>query len=203
MTRSCFVLASIALVIACEVPMSENDEIASGGGDGDAGQGDACLNDAYEPNGVPEQATLITWEEVSPADQMLASATVVLDGFLCPGEHDWYRLPIEALPFEEQLLLIDGLVMGTSWCGQVAGCEGATLPDAAANTLGVEIYDAGSMVLLGADIATNGRADVDGWGPNYSKDLLIHVYAPSAVATYAYELHVDVRNHAGEDECEC
>jgi hypothetical protein len=201
MARIVFVLASISLLASCVGPIPEH-ELASDAGD-DAGLGEACHNDDYEPNDVPEQATLVSWESLPSEGEMLADANAVIDGFLCSGEHDWYRIPIEALPFEEHVVLVDGLVAGASWCGQLAGCSGDTLPDAPENTLGVEIYDAASMVLLGADIASNGRADVDGWGPTYSKDLLIHVYAPSAVASYAYELHVDVRNYEGEDECEC
>jgi hypothetical protein len=203
MARSLLVAGLLSLVMMCAGSEPERGDVASDGGDGDA-ETEVCPNDNYEPNEAPELATLVSWDRVSsPDEEMYKDADVVIDGFLCSGEHDWYRIPIAELGFEYNVVRVDGLARGTSWCAQFESCGGETLASGPEHTLAVEIYDADSMVLLGADIATDGRVDVDGWGPNFSKDLLIHIYGPSAVATYAYELYVDVRSYDGEDECEC
>jgi hypothetical protein len=201
MTCRLVVIGLLSLVIACGAEPGPSD-VASKPGDGDP-ESDECSNDKFEPNEVPEAAKLISWDEPPSGDGGNQDADVVIDGFLCSGEHDWYRVPIEQLGFEYNVVRVDGLVRGSSWCAQFESCGGETLASAPENTLAVEIYDAASMVLLGADIATDGRVDVDGWGPNYSHDLLIYVYGPSTAATYAYELYVDVRSYDGEDECEC
>lgn len=202
MARVPLALALLSLISMCAAPESGPSEVASEAGDGD-GEVEQCNNDALEPNEVPEQAMLVSWDELPSGDDPLADADVLIDGFLCSGEHDWYRIPIEQLGFDYNVVRVDGLVRGSSWCAQWESCGGEALTSAPENTLAVEVYDAASMVLLGADIATDGRVDVDGWGPNFSNDLLIYVYGPSTAATYAYELYVDVRSYDGEDECEC
>lgn len=202
MARVPLVLGLLSLVSMCAGPESGPKEVSNDAGDGDD-EAEQCSNDALEPNDAPEQSVLVGWDELPSGDDALADADLVIDGFLCSGEHDWYRIPIEQLDFDYNVVRIDGLVRGSSWCAQWESCGGDALASAPENTLAVEVYDAASMVLLGADIATDGRVDVDGWGPNYSNDLLIYVYGPSAAATYAYELYVDVRSYDGEDECEC
>lgn len=202
MPRRLIVLALLPLVSMCVGPEPDR-ELASSDDDGDSPADEECSNDELEPNEAPEQAVLVSWSELPSGEDQLADADLVVDGFLCPGEHDWYRIPIESLGFDYHVVHVDGLVRGSSWCAQFESCGGEALTSAPEHTLAVEVYDAASMVLLGADIATDGRVDVDGWGTAFSKDLLIYVYAPSAVASYAYELYVDVRSYDGEDECEC
>lgn len=205
MLRSLAVLGLLSLVLACGACGAQepaSGDKANDGSDGDPAASE-CPNDSFEPNEAPELAVMVSWDELPSGDDVYKDADAVIDGFLCSGEHDWYRIPIESLGFEYNVVRVDGLVRGSSWCSHFESCGGEALASAPENTLAVEIYDAASMVLLGADIATDGRVDVDGWGPNYSKDLLIYVYGPSTAATYAYELYVDVRSYDGEDECEC
>lgn len=204
MTRSLIVAALlplVMLVLTCGSP--EKPDAGENVGDGGGGDGEAneCPNDALEPNELPENATAIRWDQ-PPSGQ---EARVVLQGYLCSGEHDWYRVPVEALGFEYNVVRIDGVVAGSSWCAQFEACGGPALESGPEHTLAVEVYDAASMVQLGGDIASDGRVNVDGWGPTYSKDLLIYVYGPSSAATFAYELTIDVRSHDddGEDECKC
>jgi hypothetical protein len=200
MARRVLALGLLSLILACS-EASEPQKVTNDKGD-DEGANE-CSNDKFEPNEVPEAPTMVAWTELPSGDDVNKDAELIIDGYLCSGEHDWFRVPIEQLGFEYNVVRVDGLVRGSSWCAQFESCGGDTLTSAPENTLAVEVYDAASMVLLGADIGTDGRIDVDGWGPNYSKDLLIYVYGPSTAATYAYELYVDVRSYDGEDECEC
>lgn len=201
-------LLSLSLTSACSGPGSSaaTDDIDApdSTGTGDGAEQLCEDNDRVEPNEVPEAASRLSWDELSSlGDGTLHDARVELAAFLCSGEHDWYLIPVAELGYEFHVVTIDGLVGGASFCGHVPSCDGEVLPDAPANTLAIEVYDANSLVLLGADIATNGRVDVDGWGPSFANDLLIHVYGPSAAASYDYELHVGVRSYDGDDECEC
>lgn len=200
MARRVVALGLLSLLLAC-AEESEPQDVTNNLGD-DEGSNE-CSNDKFEPNEVPESPTMVSWAELPSGDDVYKDADLVIDGYLCPGEHDWFRIPIEQLGFEYNVVRVDGMVRGSSWCAQFESCAGDRLASGPEHTLAVEVYDAASMVLLGADIGTDGRIDVDGWGPNYSKDLLIYVYGPSAAATYAYELYVDVRSYDGEDECEC
>ncbi|HLT40986.1 MAG TPA: hypothetical protein VK034_32135 [Enhygromyxa sp.] len=186
---------------ACLNPGSDRGPEHDGGIDGIDSAGE-CSGDAREPNDLPETAIDLRWDSIVALDGQ-QEAALMIDASLCSGDHDWYLLPVAELGFDFHVVRIDGLVRGASWCGQFDGCDGEVLPDAPENTLVVEVYDAASMVLLAADLATNGRVDVDGWGATFSKDLVIHVYGPSNVASYAYELHVDVRSRDSEDECQC
>jgi hypothetical protein len=204
MARTHVVVGLLALGIACQAPGPEPAEPAVAGGDSETGEfaDDGCPNDMFESNEHATDASAITWDDVSSEGE-LHDARVTLDGYLCPGEHDWYAIPIAELGFDDHVLRVDGLVAGASWCGQIEGCGGAALSSAPENTIAVEVYDAASVVLLAADIATDGRVDIDASGANFGKDLIVHVYSPTAAATFAYELHVDLRSYDGEVDCEC
>lgn len=199
-------LGLIVLSSACMAPGRDGPQDLGGiddiDTDGDPDR-EQCSTDVQEPNQRPMTATSLRWHEVSATDDGQDDATLMVDAFLCSGDDDWYRVPVAELGFDFHVIRIDGLVRGASWCGQFDGCDGEVLPSAPENTLAVEVYDADSMVLLAADLATNGRVDVDGWGPNFSRDLLIHVHGPSRAASYDYELHVAIRSYDGEDDCEC
>ncbi|MFO7567780.1 MAG: hypothetical protein R6X02_34375 [Enhygromyxa sp.] len=180
------------------------DAPATGTGDGLLEEQQCGSDDALEPNEVPQDAARLSWTELGTEDEgSLGEATIVLETSLCAGEHDWYLIPIAELGLEFHVVNIDGLVRGASWCGHRASCTGETLPSAPENTLAIEVYDAASLVLLGSDLSTRGRVDVDGWGPSYSRDLLIHIHAPSIAASYDYQLQVAVRSDDVDDDCEC
>ncbi len=205
MPRPRLVAGSLALLSACLGPnprIAEQEFAAQA--EGEDAEDEGCANDELEPNDGAEIAAMLSWDELSSWNEdMFHDAVVSVDAYLCPGEHDWYLVPISELGFDDHVLRVDGLVLGTSWCGQLDGCPGASLGEAPEHSLAVEIYDADSRVLLSGDIAANGRVDIDAWGPSFARDLLIHVYGPTAAASYEYALHVDVRSYAGEDECEC
>lgn len=201
-------LLSLLLSSACMVSVTESMDDSAGIEVPETGEPDdeaRCDSvDALEPNEQPEVASRLGWgARTMSEDQTLQEATLQHAASLCAGDHDWYLIPVAELGFDSHVVRIDGLVRGASWCGHVGGCNGEVLPDAAENTLAIEVYDASERVLLGSDIATNGRVDVDGWGPSFANDLLIHVYVPSSAAVFDYDLHVDVRNYDAEDECEC
>jgi hypothetical protein len=183
-------------------------ETGDDGDGGDAGiEDDAsespCRIDGYEPNNEPEQAAVLAWDE-QQRGRNRNDARVVVDARLCAAEHDWYAVAIADLGYREVRLAVDGLVAGASWCGHIAGCEGESLTSAPGHTLAVEIYDAEAMVLLTAAVATDGRIDLDLEGPEYGKDLLLHVYSPTRAASFTYELHIAVRDYeGGAPDCEC
>jgi hypothetical protein len=126
---------------------------------------------------------------------------VTIDGLLCSGESDWYHVAAGSLNYRFYALHLDGIVEGSSWCGE--GCEEPWLPDAPENTLQIDVHDAATLQLLGTQTATDGRVDLGGTGEAYSKDLLVHVHADPPEAAYAYMLSIEIRGYDGEDECEC
>src|SRR5690606_23801869 len=135
-----------------------------------------CDNDDWEPNDLAEDAAAVPWGEVSSWNfEEYWDANVVIEASLCSGEDDWYFIPMAELGFEHHVVRVDGLVMGTSWCGAYEFCEGASLPEAPENTMAVEIYDADTMVLLATDMAADGRIDLMGSGEPFAEDLLIRV----------------------------
>lgn len=163
---------------------------------GETGMSGCAGNDSWEPNDVPEGATMIAWDSVSEY-----AAYFDIDAFLCPGESDWYRAAVDPLDYRFYGLFVDGFVEGSSWCGQ--GCGDPSLPDAPENTMGVEVYDAQTLQLLNEQVVENGRINIGGAGPAYANDLLIRVHGPSPTVSYDYRLVVEIRGYDGEDECEC
>ncbi len=158
--------------------------------------GECPNDDAWEFNGLPEDAAAVPWDAVS-----MWSSYVAIDAFLCAGDSDWYHVSVDMLEYEFYALHLDGIVQGSSWCGM--GCEDPWLPAAPENAMGVEVFDAATLELLGNNEAQNGRVKLGGSGAAYAKDLLIRVYSPTPAATYDYELFVEIRGYDGEDECEC
>ena len=156
-----------------------------------------CPNDdKWEANGLPEDAAAVPW-----GNSDTLSSYVAIDAFLCAGDSDWYHVSVETLDYQLYALHLNGIVQGSSWCGM--SCDEPWLPAAPENAVGIEVYDAATLELLGNQEAQNGRVKLGGLGEAYSKDLLIRVYSPTPAATYDYELFVEIRNSSGEDECEC
>ena len=158
--------------------------------------GECPNDDNWEANGLPEDAAAVPWDN---SDTL--SSYVAINAFLCAGDSDWYHVSVETLDYQLYALHLNGIVQGSSWCGM--SCEMPWLPAAPENAVGIEVYDAVTLELLGNQEAQNGRVKLGGLGEAYSKDLLIRVYSPTPAATYDYELFVEIRNSAGEDECEC
>jgi hypothetical protein len=209
MLRCVIAFGLLLLSSACSRPgssaASDGIDAHDGGETDDAvAQGLCEDNDAAEPNEVPEAASRLSWGEVSVSDDGTRhDATLVFEANMCAGEHDWYLIPMAELGFEVLTVSIDALVRGASWCGHIEGCEGAVLAAGQHNTLVIDVYDANAQVLLGGDLSTRGRVDVNGAGPGFANDLLIHVYAPSMAARYDYALHVSARSYDGGNDCEC
>lgn len=172
------------------------DESTTDGSTTGGVMGECPNDDKWEANGLPEDAAAVPWD-----DSDMWSSYVAIDAFLCAGDSDWYHVSVEALGYELYSLHLNGIVQGSSWCGM--SCEKPWLPAAPENAMGVEVYDAATLELLGNQEAQNGRVKFGGLGEAYSKDLLIRVYSPTPAATYDYELFVEIRNYGGEDECEC
>lgn len=161
-----------------------------------AGMGECPNDDSWEPNGLPEAASAVAWDEVS-----MWASYVAIDAFLCAGDSDWYHVSVDTLEYDFYALHLDGIAQGSSWCGM--GCDDPWLPAAPENAIGVKVFDAATLELLGNNEAQNGRVKLGGSGAAYAKDLLIRVYGPTPAATYDYELFVEIRGYDGEDECEC
>lgn len=172
------------------------DESTTDGSTTGGVMGECPNDDKWEANGLPENAAAVPWD-----DSDMWSSYVAIDAFLCAGDSDWYHVSVETLGYELYALHLNGIVQGSSWCGM--GCEDPWLPAAPENAVGVEVYDAATLELLGNQEAQNGRVKLGGVGEAYSKDLLIRVYSPTPAATYDYELFVEIRGYGGEDECEC
>jgi len=173
---------------------STGDTAASSTGDTAAGStGELeCEVDAWEPNDAPEAPSMLGGGGASGA---------WLEAFLCSGESDWYRFEVDSLMYDFYEFELDAIAAGSSLCGEP--CEDPFLPDAPENTMTIEVYDAGTLVLLEAEVQPDGRVGINGSGAAYSHDLLIRVYGPSPAATFAYTLDIDMYDHSGEDECEC
>lgn len=169
---------------------------SSGAPDTTTGAPPCADNDAHEPNDLPESPALAPWDETGPYNSY-----VTLDAFLCAGESDWYRVDVSQLEYRFYALHLDGIVEGSSWCGQ--GCDDPWLPDAPENSISIDVHDAETLALLGSQAATDGRVDIGGAGEAYGEDLLIHVRSPTPTASFAYMLSIEIRGYDGEDECEC
>ena len=180
-----------------EESSAETDSEESGSEEfGETGMPDCADNDAWENNDLPENASDTPWDNTSEDD-----AHVHIDAHLCPGESDWYRLPVIDLEFDYYALHLDGIAVGSSWCGP--DCGEPWLPEAAENGMTVEVYDAETLELLKAHTSESGRTYIYGYGDDYSDDLLIHLVGPTVEATYDYDLYLNLRGYDGEDECEC
>jgi hypothetical protein len=151
-----------------------------------------CEIDAWEPNDASDAPSMVPWD---------FGSHVLFDAFLCSGESDWYRLEVDSFMYDIYQLRLHALVEGTSWCGE--DCGDPFLPDAPENTIGLEIYNADTLVLLTSRLEVDGEIHVHSQGVLFSHDLLIHIYGPTPAATFAYTLDVDIYNYSGEDECEC
>ncbi len=162
---------------------------------GDSGTVDCTENDAWESNDLPENASVVEWEDI-----FNVSVEVTIDACLWSDEDDWYHVSVDTLEYDVYVLQVDVVIPGTSWC---PGCSGLELPDAPENAVTVEVFDAETLQLLVTQTVQDGRINVGGAGDAFSSNLLIHVFGPTPAATYSYELTVEIHGFMGEDECEC
>ncbi|WP_146157204.1 hypothetical protein, partial [Enhygromyxa salina] len=142
------VLGLLSLGFACGVAPTSDDE----GTDVVDHEGPpGCLdNDDSEPNELPETATALAWGSVDGFGGHLS-----LDAFLCPGESDWYFVPVSQLEYEFYGLHVDGIAAGSSWCANVLVCGEPTLPEAAEHVMRIEVFDAKSLLLVAEGVGLN------------------------------------------------
>ena len=183
---------------------TESGETESGESETETGGvlGDCDENDEWEDNDLPETAALFEWN----GGPYGGVSKDIPDAFLCAEEDDWYRFNISDVEFifddgEYYNLHLDAIVEGSSWCGE--NCEQPFLPADPQNTISVEVLDAETLELLDSSVNDQGRIDLEGYGDAYSHDLLVHVFGPTAEATFSYRLSFELRPYDGEDECEC
>ncbi|KIG19514.1 hypothetical protein DB30_00023 [Enhygromyxa salina] len=188
-------MAWLSLGLACVVSAPDDDPTDAVAGACGIGCAD---NDAREPNQSHTSAAALVWDDVSAFGGYLS-----IDAFLCPGESDWYRVPVSELKFDFYGLHVDAIAAGSSWCASVEVCGEPALPEAPEHTMRVEVFDATSLLLVAEGVGLDGRVDVNGFDESFANDLLLRVSGPTPLATYAYELHVEIRSFGGEDECEC
>jgi hypothetical protein len=224
MVRARLVIASLSLIAACmqseagAIQYAGGTETGDGDGDGDVdvdviidhesegdgdgdGDGDgeapSCEeNDAWEANDSPNGASAVNWDYMEEY-----GAAWTIDAFLCSEEEDWYYVAVEQLTYDYYGLFVRATVEGSGWCG--ADCGDPFLPVAEENTIAVDVFDAQSKMLLIGSVSPKGRLYLTSGGVAFSNDLLVRVSGPTPLASYGYQLNVEIRGYEGEDECEC
>lgn len=157
---------------------------------------DPCVDDRYEPNDGPVNATVFAYSFIDSQGR----AYGMLEAVLCSGNADWYFIPTELLDYTRNVLQVRVLARDAGWCGLVCG-DPELLPGPE-NTITVEMYDATGTWLMTGNVSERGIVGLDVQGEPVAHDLFLRIVGPAS-AEYPYRLHVGVQDFEGEDECEC
>lgn len=162
----------------------------------DRSSADPCVDDRYEPNDGPVNATVFAYSFIDSRGR----AYGMLEAVLCSGNADWYFIPTELLDYTRNVLQVRVLARDAGWCGLVCG-DPELLPGPE-NTITVEMYDATGTWLMTGNVSERGIVGLDVQGEPVAHDLFLRIVGPAS-AQYPYRLHVSVQDFEGEDECEC